>query len=109
MSLTKNIRLRALVIAIFAFYVVPIVPLIVLSSLPIVADGAPPVPGQRVYGWSAASGGLLIILWYWALAPVGSGYLAAKLAKQQPLLHGLLAGIAGAVLCNCLAPRIGCS
>lgn len=98
MNLAKGVRFRALVIALFAFYVVPIVPLIVLSSLPLAADGAPPVPGQRVYGWRAASGGLLVILWFWALAPLGSGYFAAKLAKQHPLLHGLLAGVVGALL-----------
>lgn len=98
MNLVREIRVRALVIALFAFYVAPVLPLIVLSSLPLAFDGAPPVPGQRVYGWRAASGWMFVILWFWALAPVGSGYFAAKLAKQQPLLHGLLTGIAGAAI-----------
>lgn len=98
MNFIREIRLRALVIALFAFYVAPILPLIVLSSLPFASDGTPPVPGQRVYGWRAASGGMLVVLWFWALAPVGSGYFAAKLAKQQPLLHGLLTGVVGAAI-----------
>jgi len=92
----KTVQFRPIVIALFAFYVVPILPLIVLSSMPFAIDGPPPVPGQRLYGWRAAIGGMLIVLWFWALAPVGSGYFAAKLAKQQPLLHGLLTGVVGA-------------
>ena len=98
MSILKEVRVRALLIALFAFYVAPALPLIVLTSLPFATNSAPPIPGQRVYGWSAASGGLLLVLWFWALAPVGSGYFAAKLAKQQPLLHGLLTGVVGAIL-----------
>jgi hypothetical protein len=97
MSIIKEVRIRALLIALFAFYVAPVLPLIILTSLPFAADSSPPTPGQRVYGWGAASG-LLLILWFWALAPVGSGYFAAKLAKQQPLLHGLLTGVVGAIL-----------
>ena len=98
MNLFRTVQFRALLIALFAFYVAPVVPLVVLSSIPFAFDGTPPVAGQRMYGWRAAVGGLSVVLWFWALAPVGSGYVAAKLAKQQPLLHGLLAGTAGAVL-----------
>ena len=98
MSFIRQIRVRALVIALFAFYVAPILPLIVLSSLLFVSDVAPVVPGQRVYGWRAASGGMLVVLWFWALAPVAAGYFAAKLARQQPLLHGLLVGMVGAAI-----------
>jgi hypothetical protein len=97
MDLFRTIQVRALLIALFAFYVAPVIPLVVLASIPFALDG-PPVAGQRMYGWRAAVGGLSVVLWFWALAPVGSGYLAAKLAKQQPLLHGLLAGVVGAVL-----------
>jgi len=98
MDLFRTIRFRALLIALFVFYVVPVVPLVVLSSMPFAFDGTPHISGQRVYGWRAFVGGMSFVLWFWTVAPVGSGYLAAKLAKQQPLLHGLLAGIAGAVL-----------
>jgi hypothetical protein len=96
MNFIRQIRIRALLIAFVAFHVAPILPLIVLSSIPFASGVAPPVSGQRVYGWRAASGGILVVLWFLALAPVGSGYFAAKLAKQQPLLHGVLIGVVGA-------------
>lgn len=92
----NGIQIRAVLIALFAFYVAPILPLIVLTSASDFFGAEPPVVGQRVPLWSSASS--LLLLWFWALAPVGSGYLAAKLAKQQPLLHGLLTGIVGGVL-----------
>ena len=90
-----GIKLRALAISLFAFYVAPILPLIVVSSIPNFLGAVPEVE-KRMPLWQ--SGASLLLLWFWALAPVGSGYLAAKLAQQQPLLHGLIAGGIGAVL-----------
>lgn len=91
----NGIKLRAVLIALFACYVAPILPLTVLSSAPNFFGAAEPV-GQRIPLWQSA--GSLLLLWFWALAPVTSGYLAAKLAQQQPLLHGLLTGVVGGVL-----------
>jgi hypothetical protein len=39
-----------------------------------------------------------VVAWFYAFAPVGAAYFAAKLARQQPLLHGLIVGLVGAVL-----------
>jgi hypothetical protein len=75
MDLFRTIRFRALLIALFAFYVAPVLPLVVLSSMPFAFDGTPPIAGQRVYGWRAAVGGMSVVLWFWAVAPVGSGTL----------------------------------
>jgi hypothetical protein len=95
MTFIRGFKLRAVLIALFAFYLAPILPLVVLTSIP-TFFGEPDPVGQRIPLWHSA--GSLLLLWFWALAPVGSGYLSAKLAQQQPLLHGLAAGIVGAVL-----------
>ena len=90
-----GIKVRAVAISLFAFYIAPILPLVVVSSISNFFGAAPNV-GERMPLWH--SGASLLLLWFWAVAPVGSGYLAAKLAQQQPLLHGLIAGGIGAVL-----------
>lgn len=95
------IKFRAVLLALFAFYVAPVLPLVVLMSIPDLFG--PPVPtGERIslfsFGSLASVFYSLVILWSWAVAPVGPGYLAAKLAERQPLFHGLLTGAVGAVL-----------
>lgn len=95
MKIMNGIKLRAVLIALFAFYIAPLLPLTVLSSIPNFFGAAEPV-GQRIPLWQSTAS--LVLLWFWALAPVGSGYLAAKLAQQQPLLHGLITGATGGVL-----------
>ena len=35
------------------------------------------------------------LLWFWILAPVGAGYVAAKLAGRLPLFHGAAASASG--------------
>jgi hypothetical protein len=95
MKVMNGIKVRAVLIALFAFYIAPILPLTVLTSAPNFF-GAPEPVGERISLWQSA--GSLLLLWFWALAPVGSGYLSAKLAGQQPLLHGLVTGVIGAVL-----------
>lgn len=86
----KNIKLGALLIAFLAWYVAPALPLVVISSIPNFFLGDP-ATREGVPIWQ--SGALLLLAWIMALAPVGSGYLAAKLAQQQPLLHGLVIGM----------------
>ena len=91
----NEVKFRAVLIALFACYIAPILPLIVLTSAPNFFGVVEPV-GQRIPLWQSA--GSILLLWFWALAPLGSGYLAAKLAQQQPLLHGLLTGLFGGAL-----------
>ena len=89
----KGIKLRALLIALFAFYVAPLLPLIVITSIPNFFGAE---PGQRFRLWQSPF--VLVLAWFYAIAPVGASYFAAKLARQQPLFHGLIVGLVGAVL-----------
>jgi hypothetical protein len=93
MKMLNGIRWRALGIAVFAFYLAPILPLVVMTSIPNFF-GFDPSRGHRL--WQTPF--VLVLAWFYAVAPVGSGYFAAKLARQQPLLHGLLIGVTGSVL-----------
>src|SRR5215510_5911937 len=87
-----GIRIGALVIALFAFYVAPLLPLIVLTSAPNFLFPDAKSQTSALYAVAFTAG------WFLAIAPVGSGYLAAKLAGRLPLYHGLLAGLVGAAL-----------
>jgi len=89
----RGIKWRALFIALFAFYVAPLLPLIVISSIP---NFFGVESGRRYRIWESPF--LLVLAWFYAIAPVGAAYLAAKLAKQQPLMHGLIVGLLGASL-----------
>jgi len=89
----RRIKLRALLISLFAFYVAPLLPLIVISSIPNFFGAE---PEQRFRVWQSPF--LLVLAWFYAIAPVGAAYFAAKLARQQPLLHGLIVGLVGASL-----------
>jgi len=93
MKMLTGISLRALVIALFAFYVAPLIPLSVLTSAP---NFFGVESGQRIPLWQSSV--LLIFAWFYAIAPVGAAYFAAKLARHQPLLHGLIVGIVGGIL-----------
>jgi len=45
-------------------------------------------------------------LWFWILAPVGAGYLAAKLAAKVPLMHGMAVSVLGLIVFGVLSsPR----
>lgn len=92
MATVGGIRIGAVVIALFAFYVVPFLPLVVVTSVPNFLAADPKSQTSALYSVS------LIALWFLAIGPVGSGYLAAKLAGRMPLYHGLITGLAGAAL-----------
>jgi hypothetical protein len=89
----REIKWRALLIALFGFYVAPLLPLVVISSIPNFLGAE---PGQHYRIWQSPF--LLVLAWFYAIAPVGAAYFAAKLARQQPLLHGLIIGLVGALL-----------
>lgn len=88
-----GIQLRAVLIALFAFYVAPLLPLVVITSIPNFLGFE---PGHRFRLWQSPF--VIVLAWFHAIAPVGAAYFAAKLARQQPLLHGLVVGLAGAVI-----------
>ena len=75
MKTVNGINFRAVLIALFAFYIAPILPLTVLTSAPNFF-GTPEPVGERIPLWHSA--GSLLLLWFWALAPVGSGYLFSE-------------------------------
>ncbi len=89
----NGLRWRALGIAFFAFYLAPILPLVVITSIPNFY-GFDPTRGHRL--WQTPF--VIALAWFYAVAPVGGGYFAAKLARQQPLFHGLVIGLVGATL-----------
>lgn len=91
-DMLKEIRLKAILVALMAWYVAPALPLVVITSIPNFYLGDP-ATRAGIPIWQSTT--TLLLFWFWALAPVGSGYLAAKLAKQQPLLHGLVVGLVG--------------
>jgi hypothetical protein len=66
-----------LLIALFAFYIAPLLPLIVISSIPNFFGAE---SGQRYRLWQSPF--LLVLAWFYAIAPVCAGYMAAKLAQQ---------------------------
>ena len=80
----QHINWRALFIAFFAFYALPSISAIALASWLMslsetgVAEGT--LPLTLVFG----------LFWWWLVAPIGSGYLAARLTKELPLLHALI-------------------
>lgn len=80
----RSTNLRALAVAFFGFYVVPLLVFYFArwvlgrvlgddEAIPIVLDIA------------------VALVWVWLLAPIGAGYMAAKLSQSLPLWHGALA------------------
>lgn len=91
MNMLRAIKWKSVFIALFAFYIAPLFPLMLLTSLLDINAQNGRVPLYR-------SSIMYMGAWFIAIAPVCSGYFAAKLAKQQPLFHGLAAGIVGSIL-----------
>jgi hypothetical protein len=85
----RHINWKALFVAFFAFYGLPALLSMVLASwiLSIYGQG----PFEEGFPLSLAVG----LLWWWVMAPVGSGYLAARLSGRLPLLHALITVIVG--------------
>jgi len=87
MNLLRAIEWRAVLIALFAFFVAPLPLLFALTSIPNFFGFDPTKP--QPFSHSPAA---LAMVWL-ALAPVGAAYFAAKLAKKLPLFHGLVTGV----------------
>lgn len=84
-----NARFSAIAIGFFFGFVLPFGILMLTSQLLVPADGDEPPRLLAIYN----------LLWMLIAigGPVGAGYLAAKIATVQPLLHGCLVGTLGAV------------
>lgn len=91
MERIRSIDLFSIATGIFAYFVVPLVPLLALGSA--VASHVQVVPNSLL-----RNPYFYVELWFLTLAPFLSGYMVAKLSRRQPLLHGFLTGIAGAIL-----------
>ena len=89
----SSIKIGAILIALFAFYVAPILPLMVITSIPNFIGSS--VETRSTFMPFTL---LLLFAWAYAIAPIGAGYFAAKLAGHQPLLHSLIVGVIGATL-----------
>jgi hypothetical protein len=87
----SGIRYQALAIAFVACYVAPLLPLVVVASALNHGSADRPLPF-----WYFPFA--YVVLFFVSIAPFCSGYLAAKLATRQPLLHGLLVGILAATV-----------
>jgi hypothetical protein len=91
-------RISAIAIGFFLGFIIPFVGYIFLSSF------AMPSPGEeapRLLGlFTIAS--LLVFVG----APLTAGYLSARIAKVQPLLHGCIVGMLGATLFLLMASPI---
>jgi hypothetical protein len=82
------IQFRALAVSLFGFFVLPYLIYSVTRGLleAFMGESARPLLIEAS----------ILLMWAWFLAPLGAGYLVAKLARGLPLLHGLLVGVLAA-------------
>jgi hypothetical protein len=85
-----NLKVSAICVALFAGYILPpVIGWLVFET------------GRALYPDHIQTVGLVVglfMLWAVVLGPIVSGYLAAKIATVQPLLHGLVVSALAAVL-----------
>ena len=85
----RSLKVSAVLVGLFAGFVVPYA--VLFSVWPMLAFETP--DGRTVMPtWFTP-----IPLLVFALMPAIAGYISARMAKVQPLLHGLLVGILGAL------------
>ncbi len=80
----RHINWKALFMAFFAFYALPALSAIALGNLFFSTSGPSAIESGGAFVFFAG------LLWWWLIAPVGGGYLAARLARDLPLLHALI-------------------
>lgn len=89
-KMIRSIRSGAIAIAFFGCYILPTV-----VAWLIFETGRAFFP-SLIQGIAVFYG--LLFLWMLFLAPVCAGYLAARMSKVAPLLHGLLVSAVGSIL-----------
>jgi hypothetical protein len=80
----RTIHFRALAVSLFAFFILPYLLFMFARAFfeMVLGGNAEPALLQAA----------VLLIWAWFLGPLGAGYLVAKLARAQPLWHGLLVG-----------------
>lgn len=89
----QHICFRAIVVAMACFYLMPVPALIVVTSIPNFLGFDPTRPHATSH-----SPVTIVLGWFYVIAPVAAGYMAAKKSRHQPLLHGLVVGVLGGLL-----------
>jgi hypothetical protein len=85
--MTPPITFRALAVAFFGFYILPLMVFYFLRWVLGLFIGEDAVPVALDIGVG--------LLWVWVFAPLGAGYMAARLSRSLPLWHGALVAILG--------------
>lgn len=81
------INLRALAVAFFGFYVLPLMLFYGVRWVLGLFLGEDAIPVAFDVGVG--------LLWVWVFAPLGAGYIAARLSRSVPLWHGALVATLG--------------
>ena len=93
-----NPRFSALVIGFFFGFVVPYM---IFATLGYTVASASIAEAGVLPGWLNVIG---LIVGF--AGPVIAGYLAAKIARVQPLLHGFIVGVLGSIMFAFLGPLL---
>ena len=84
----RAINPRALAAAFFGFYVLPLMVFYFLRwVLGLILGDDQAIPIALDVG--------VALFWVWVFAPIGAGYVAAKLSRSLPLWHGVLVAAVG--------------
>jgi len=83
------IKVRALAVAFFGFYILPLMVFYCLRWVLGLFLGEDAIPIAFDIGVG--------LIWVWIFAPLGAGYLAARLSRLLPLWHGALVAALGVV------------
>ena len=84
-----NINLRALAVAFFGLYILPLMVFYFLRWILQVFLGEDGIPIALDIGAG--------LFWVWIFAPLAAGYVAARLARSLPLCHGAIVAALGVV------------
>ena len=101
----RDVKWRSVFTALFYFYIVPLVPPVILSSLHDRFASPDNVWGHFSVGLAAAIGSFIWSVCFCIVSPIVAAYFAAKWAGTHPLSHGVIAGIVGVVMFLLWAPN----
>ena len=93
-----DIKWRSVLIALFYFYIVPLAPPVIVSSVHDRFASPHNLWGHPLVWDATAIGSFLWVICLYIASPIGAAYFAAKRARTRPLLHGLIIGIISVVI-----------